>query len=207
MVLAEKTLYTTTMKFDVLKVALLVVSLPIGLWMLFSAHQTLIQAQTNKPATESGKARRQTSPSPTATASASPTASESASPTASPTATPTTPPTTRPSSSPTTWQPLGISLQDIEVPQGFFEDLGAWVNAVLPLVLVVAVLLTFLYFILGGLRWITSGGEKSKVADARNTIISAVVGLLVLTASFAILNLVLPLLGFESLNQVLELLP
>ena len=190
------------MKQEAIKVLSLLLLIPVGLFVLFSTHLTISNAQIDTTL-RIGQTRHQASPSASATASASPVATATATPAASPTARPTQPPKTTPS----VWQPMGISMQDIKLPQGFFEDIGTWINAILPLILVVAVLLTFLYLILGGLRWITSGGDKSKVADARNTIISAVVGLLVLTASFAILNVVLPLLGFESLNTVLELLP
>jgi len=56
------------------------------------------------------------------------------------------------------------------------------------LVLTVLVALTFLIW--GGIRWITSGGDKTKVEGARNTIIAAIVGLVIAFLAYFILNVV-----------------
>lgn len=48
-----------------------------------------------------------------------------------------------------------------------------------------AVILMFLW---GALDWITAGGESSKVATARQKIINAIIGLIILVASFVIIN-------------------
>jgi hypothetical protein len=92
--------------------------------------------------------------------------------------------------------------QDINPGTGFADNIGSLINGVLSFVMVIAALLVFLYLILGGIEWITSGGDKSKTEGARNKITSAVIGLVILAASYAILLIVLKFLGFESLGQV-----
>ncbi len=94
---------------------------------------------------------------------------------------------------------------DIDPGAGFFSDIGVLINGLLSFVMVIAALLVFMYLIWGGIEWITSGGDKGKTESARNKITSAVIGLIVLAASYAILLLVLNFLGFDGgLNEVFE---
>lgn len=92
--------------------------------------------------------------------------------------------------------------EDIAPGKGFATDIGSLLNALLSFVMIIAALLVFLYLIWGGIEWITSGGDKGKTESARNKITSAVVGLIVIAASFAILTLALNFLGFTDLNDV-----
>ena len=86
---------------------------------------------------------------------------------------------------------------------GFAEDFGSFINGILSFVMVIAALLVFLYLIWGGIEWITSGGDKGKTESARNKITSAIIGLIVVAASYAILTLALNFLGFDGgLNEV-----
>lgn len=58
-------------------------------------------------------------------------------------------------------------------------------------------LLLLLYFIWGGIDWITSGGDQSKVANARNKITQAAIGLIVFASAFAIVNVIQLAFGLE----------
>ena len=60
----------------------------------------------------------------------------------------------------------------------------------------------FAFLIMGGIEWITSGGDKNKAESARNKITSAVIGLVIVAASYAIVNLVVQFLGFDNFNDV-----
>ena len=94
---------------------------------------------------------------------------------------------------------------EIAAPDGFFTDIGELINKALRFVMVIAALLVFMYLIWGGIEWITSGGDKGKTESARNKITSAVIGLIVVAASYAILQLTLNFLGFTGgLNEVFE---
>ena len=84
------------------------------------------------------------------------------------------------------------------------SDLGSVINGVLSFVMVIAALLVLGYLIMGAMEWITSGGDKGKTEAARNKITAAVVGIIILAASFAILNLVLNFIGFGSLSEALK---
>ncbi len=90
-----------------------------------------------------------------------------------------------------------INKVPISAGSGYFNDMGTLINSLLRIVMVIAALLVFVYLIWGGIEWITSGGDKTKTEGARNKITSAIIGLIVLAASYAILTLALKFIGIE----------
>ena len=96
---------------------------------------------------------------------------------------------------------------EVVKPQGFGGDAGNLITFVLKGSLVVGVLLALAFLILGGIEYITSGGEKGKTESARNKITAAIIGLILIAASFAILTLVLRLLNIGSFQNALDSLP
>lgn len=99
---------------------------------------------------------------------------------------------------------VDLSDTSVDPGRGFATDIGTLINAILSFVMVLAALLVFFYLIWGGIEWITSGGDKGQTEKARNKITAAVIGLIILAASYAILTLVLRFLGFNNLNDVLS---
>lgn len=87
--------------------------------------------------------------------------------------------------------------------RGFASNLGSLINSALNLVMIVALLLVFLYLILGGIQWITSGGDKGKTEEARNKITAAVIGIIILAAAYALVQFVAYVLGFNNLQDAL----
>jgi hypothetical protein len=81
------------------------------------------------------------------------------------------------------------------IPDSWFKEPSTLISGLINVAFVVAVLLVFFYLVMGGIDWITSGGEKSKTEGARNKITAAIIGLIVLAASYAILQLALSFLG------------
>jgi hypothetical protein len=100
-----------------------------------------------------------------------------------------------------------ITVGSVTKPTGFATNISSVIEGVLSFVMVIAALLVFLYLIWGGIEWITSGGDKGKTESARNKITAAVIGLVVLAASYAILQLMLAFLGFSDLNDALKINP
>jgi len=76
--------------------------------------------------------------------------------------------------------------------------LGLLVSNIAQLLFIFAFFLAFLFLIMGGLQWITSGGDKSQLEQARNKITNALIGLIIVAASFAIFTLVGQFLGFNA---------
>jgi TRAP-type C4-dicarboxylate transport system permease small subunit len=77
---------------------------------------------------------------------------------------------------------------------------GEVVRAIVLLVLVVAALVFFFMLLWGGLQWILSGGDKGKTEAARNQITAAMVGLVIVFAAWAILQLMSSFLGVDISN-------
>ena len=56
-------------------------------------------------------------------------------------------------------------------------------------------IISVIMLIYGGLRYVVSGGDSKKVTDAKNTIIYAIIGLIVAILSYAIVNFVINAIG------------
>ena len=79
---------------------------------------------------------------------------------------------------------------------------GTIVGKVVTILLIIAVVLCLFFLIWGGIRWIISGGDKAKVQQARDTIIAAVVGLVLSLLAYAILNLVVTIVTGHPLQNI-----
>ncbi len=78
---------------------------------------------------------------------------------------------------------------------------GTVIGGIVNLIFIIAIVIAFVFLIIGGFKWVVSGGDKGAVEGARNTIIAAIVGLVILFLAFIILNIVLGLFG-TSLNTL-----
>lgn len=74
------------------------------------------------------------------------------------------------------------------IPSGGLPTVSKVVGNLLTLLLIVVVILSLIFLILGGIQWINSGGDKSKLAAARSRLTYAIIGLIVALASFFIIN-------------------
>lgn len=93
--------------------------------------------------------------------------------------------------------PGGVSNLTLDAQGPFGQNI---IVTFINLLLVIAVLLSFAFIIFGGLKWITSEGDKQKLSSARSTITFAVIGLVITFVSFLIINLLgqflhIPLIG------------
>jgi len=74
------------------------------------------------------------------------------------------------------------------------------VSGAIRLILVVAALVAFVFLIIGGIRWVTSGGDKEKTTRAQQTLTAALVGLVIVFASWAIIKLIETFFGIQILT-------
>ncbi|RYC74939.1 pilin [Candidatus Nanosyncoccus alces] len=87
-------------------------------------------------------------------------------------------------------------------PKDLFGDTGVFkqiTNTILYIVGIVAVIM----LIIGGIRYVTSGGDAKKVTDAKNTVLYAIIGLVIAFLAFAIVNFVISALP-SSTNKAEE---
>jgi len=54
----------------------------------------------------------------------------------------------------------------------------------------IGAIMVLIFFVWGALEWISSGGDKGKVENARNRITQAVIGLIILVGSYAIIGFI-----------------
>ncbi|MBI2010511.1 MAG: hypothetical protein HYS86_05070 [Candidatus Chisholmbacteria bacterium] len=71
-----------------------------------------------------------------------------------------------------------------------FENLGSLIGGAVGLIIVVSLIITFFFLIIGGIKWITSGGDKAQVESARNQITNALIGLAIVAGAWAIMRLI-----------------
>ncbi len=72
---------------------------------------------------------------------------------------------------------------------------------IVSILLVLAIVLTLIYLIYGGIRWITSGGDKGKVDEARKHITAAIIGLVIALGAFIILSTVTRIFTGKGFNE------
>ena len=88
--------------------------------------------------------------------------------------------------------------------KGYALTLGGLITSVLTIVMLVAALITLLQLITAAFSWLSSGGDQGKITDARGKIMHAIIGLVIIAASWAIFLLVIRFLGFESFDDLLQ---
>ena len=80
------------------------------------------------------------------------------------------------------------------------DTLATMVQNGITILFIVATVASLVFLVLGGIKWITSGGDKANLEQARNWIVAAAVGLIITFASYFILNFILELFGLNSIN-------
>ena len=75
-------------------------------------------------------------------------------------------------------------------PRDLFGNTGVFrqvTNTILYIVGISAVIM----LIIGGIKYVVSGGDSKKVTDAKNTVLYAIIGLVISVLAFAIVNFVI----------------
>jgi hypothetical protein len=80
------------------------------------------------------------------------------------------------------------------------SDLGGLFSRIVSLVLGFAGIVLFILLIVGGFRFITSGGDPKAVDAAKKTLTYAIGGLIVILVSYLILVLIKTITGVDVLN-------
>lgn len=94
---------------------------------------------------------------------------------------------------------INLAPKDVAGASGFAGLSGITIGGILQgaitLVLVVAAIIFFFMLVIGGIRWIMSGGDKGQTEAARNQITAALIGLVIVFAAWAIAQLIGGLFG------------
>ena len=82
---------------------------------------------------------------------------------------------------------------------------GNLLSNIITTLTVVGSLAFVIYFTIGGLKWITAGGDKAKVGEAQAQMTQSAIGLIAIVASFFIIGIVGAVLGIDILNPFFTL--
>lgn len=82
------------------------------------------------------------------------------------------------------------------------DNFGVLLGTIVTFAFVGAILIALAFLIYGGLKWIVSGGDKTAIEEARNHIVSAVVGLVIVFLVYFILNLIIYFFTGNNLFQI-----
>lgn len=75
------------------------------------------------------------------------------------------------------------------------ENIAKTIQNIIVFFVVLAIVIALLYLLYGGVKWITSRGEKDQVEASRNHIIAAITGLIVVFLAIFIISIVLAAFG------------
>ena len=79
-------------------------------------------------------------------------------------------------------------------------NFGNTLGGTLDIVMVVALLILLAYLICGAFEWMTSGGDSGKLQKARDRMLHAIIGILLLSATLAIFMFIQYLLGIDIIS-------
>lgn len=94
---------------------------------------------------------------------------------------------------------------EINIGGAAFGDLGTLtvgqiLSGFIRVLLIAAAVVFFLWLVLGGIKWIMSGGDKARVEGARDQVTHALIGLVIVFSAFAIAQLIKVLFDVDILN-------
>ncbi len=86
-----------------------------------------------------------------------------------------------------------------EKPAGVqITDIGRLISSGISVVIIISGILVFVYLVWGGIEWLTSGGDKTRVESARNRISNALIGLAIIAASWALVRIIAYFFGVDA---------
>lgn len=85
-----------------------------------------------------------------------------------------------------TKEAYGADVSDDSTDSGLITDIPGAIGTIIGAVLAFVGLLFFLLMIYGGLLWMLARGNEQQVEKAKNLIISAVIGLIIILSAYAI---------------------
>jgi hypothetical protein len=91
----------------------------------------------------------------------------------------------------------GSTTITVDPNEAYVTNFDTLLTLIMNVVLTIGTVAVLFYLIWGGLDWITSGGDKGKTESARNKITAAIIGLIILISSWAILTFVQSLLNIN----------
>lgn len=92
--------------------------------------------------------------------------------------------------------PPGLGGAGSDVEQGG-TYLGKLISSLVGALFIAGFLLTFMQIIISSIQWITAGGDKQALEKARTGITNAIMGLVIVGATYAIMTLTARFFGMD----------
>lgn len=96
------------------------------------------------------------------------------------------------------WGELG-SKTDINSSAGIFANV---ISRIIGVMTIIAGIWFLFQFLIGGLSFMTAGGDQQKISNATKKITSAFIGLVIVVVAYAVMSLLGEILGFKFLEIV-----
>lgn len=94
----------------------------------------------------------------------------------------------------------GVGDFQTGISGGVQTGLGTLLSNIITTLTVVGSLAFVIYFTIGGLKWITAGGDKGKIEESKAQMTQSAIGLIVIVVSFFVVGIVGAVLGIDILN-------
>jgi len=97
---------------------------------------------------------------------------------------------------------MELSQIRLDTPHGDFRNLRSltipkMIPAFINLIIVAAVVLFLFSFLLGGLKFILSGGKKEVTEEAGRQVLNAIIGIVIVFSTWAIISVIEQFFGVE----------
>ncbi|RJR15716.1 hypothetical protein C4579_01405 [Candidatus Microgenomates bacterium] len=74
------------------------------------------------------------------------------------------------------------------------------ISTIIGLITIIAALFFMMQFVIGGLNWISSSGDKQRLQEAQGRISQGIIGLIVVVAAYGVMTIISTVLGFDFLD-------
>lgn len=90
----------------------------------------------------------------------------------------------------------------IDVSKFAFQNLGDVINTFVVAAIILSGLTAFAFLIMGGFQYLTSGGDKTQAQAARDRITYAILGLAIVAAAVAIIQVIGAVFGINLIGNI-----
>ena len=80
------------------------------------------------------------------------------------------------------------------------SGLSSFISNIVGLLTIIAGISFLIYFTVGGISWITAGGDKGKIEDAKSKMTGGAIGMIIVVSAWAISWIIGRVLGVDFLN-------